>query len=90
MLKKRIIPGLSIFFFLGLFPLLPALAWGSGDLVKFPENYAEGVLYTTVYRGNIREDIYAGDEMHRLGIGVAGIDKISEMSGHAKVDKHEN
>jgi hypothetical protein len=28
------------------------------ELVKFPENYAEGVLYATVNRGNIREEIF--------------------------------
>jgi len=36
-----------------LFLLLPLFAWGSGDLVKFPKNYAEDVLYTTVYRGRV-------------------------------------
>lgn len=33
--------------------------WAGGDLVKFPENYDKDLLYTTVYRGNIKEDIYA-------------------------------
>jgi Cytochrome P460 len=28
------------------------------DLVKFPENFAEGVHYTTVNRGNIREEFF--------------------------------
>lgn len=28
------------------------------DLVKFPENYASGVRYATVTRGNIREEIF--------------------------------
>jgi hypothetical protein len=37
---------------------------GSGrDLVKFPENYAEGVLYTTANRGNIREEMYTSREV---------------------------
>jgi len=29
-----------------------------GELVKFPEDYAEGVRYATVHRGNIREEIF--------------------------------
>jgi hypothetical protein len=29
-----------------------------GELVKFPENFADGVLYATVERGNIREEIF--------------------------------
>jgi len=28
-----------------------------GELVRFPENFAEGVHYTTVHRGNIKEEI---------------------------------
>ena len=35
-------------------------AWAGGEKVKFPESYAEGVLYTTVHRGKIKEDIYTG------------------------------
>ena len=37
-------------------------AWqvrASGDLVAFPETYAQGVRYATVHRGDIREDLYA-------------------------------
>jgi hypothetical protein len=30
----------------------------AGELVKFPVNYAEGVLYATVHRGNMREEIF--------------------------------
>jgi len=33
------------------------------------------------------QDFYAGDEMHRLGIGVAGIDQIADMSGRARIEK---
>lgn len=62
MLNKTVILGLAPLLFLGLLPLVPSPVWGSGDLVKFPENYEEGVLYTTIYRGNIREDIYASRE----------------------------
>jgi len=29
-----------------------------GELVKFPENYAEGVLYAAVKRGNIKEEVF--------------------------------
>jgi hypothetical protein len=32
------------------------------ELVKFPENYKEGVLYTTVSRGNMRGEIYTSRE----------------------------
>jgi Cytochrome P460 len=37
------------------------LAWhvrAGGDLVKFPENFAEGVQYAVVERGNIKEEIF--------------------------------
>ncbi len=34
------------------------------------------------------KDFYAGDEMHRLGVGITGIDKIAEMSGRAIIEKH--
>ena len=33
-------------------------SWAGGELVKFPENFSEGVHYATVNRGNIREDIF--------------------------------
>jgi len=33
-----------------------------GELVNFPENYAEGVLYAVVPRGNIRQEIYTSRE----------------------------
>src|SRR5687767_7216990 len=38
-----------------------SFAWtasAGGDLVKFPENFAEGVLYATVERGNLKEEIF--------------------------------
>jgi len=35
------------------------------------------------------KDFYAGDEMHRLGIGVSGIDEIGSMSGTAIIEKDE-
>jgi hypothetical protein len=37
------------------------LAWqakAGRDLVKFPENYAEGVLYAAVERNNLKEEIF--------------------------------
>jgi hypothetical protein len=34
------------------------------------------------------KDFYAGDEMHRLGINVAGIDEIAGMSGSAMIEKN--
>jgi hypothetical protein len=35
--------------------LLAAHAWAGGDLVVFPENYASGVLYTTVDRADNKQ-----------------------------------
>ena len=38
-----------------------AVAWraeAGRDLVRFPDAYAEGVRYTTVERGNIKEEIF--------------------------------
>lgn len=32
------------------------------NLVKFPENYDKGVLYTTVTRGNTYEELYTSRE----------------------------
>ena len=37
---------------------LPWQARAGGELVSFPEHYAEGVLYAIVERGNLREEIY--------------------------------
>ncbi|MED3911567.1 cytochrome P460 family protein [Peribacillus simplex] len=34
----------------------------SRELVKFPENYDKGVNYTTVNRGNVREELYTSQE----------------------------
>jgi hypothetical protein len=33
-------------------------SWAGGELVKFPEQFTDGAHYTTVNRGNIREDIF--------------------------------
>ncbi len=35
----------------------------------------------------IYKDFHAGDEMHRLGIGISGINEIAGMSGHAVIEK---
>jgi hypothetical protein len=35
------------------------------------------------------EDFYAGDEMHRLGVNVTGVDEIAGMSGSARIEKDE-
>jgi hypothetical protein len=35
------------------------------------------------------KDFYAGDEMHRLGINVTGIEEIVKMSGNALIEKKE-
>lgn len=34
------------------------------------------------------EDFYAGDEMHRLGICISGIDEIANMSGSVQIEKN--
>jgi Cytochrome P460 len=42
------------------FIVITTLAWqagAGGELVKFPENYAEGVRYTTVERFDIKEEL---------------------------------
>ncbi|CCH07579.1 cytochrome P460 family protein [Achromobacter xylosoxidans] len=40
------------------------VAWAQGnDRVAFPANYKDGLHYTTVERGNIREEIYANREV---------------------------
>jgi len=35
------------------------------------------------------KDFYAGDEMHRLGINIAGIEEIAGMSARAQIEKNE-
>ncbi len=35
------------------------------------------------------EDFYAGDEMHRLGVGISGVEEIAGMSGVVRIDKME-
>ena len=35
------------------------LACAGGELVTFPEAFAEGVRYATVERGNLKEEIFA-------------------------------
>lgn len=35
------------------------------------------------------KDFYAGDEMHRLGIGLSGIEEIAEMSDRATIEKNQ-
>ncbi|AKB49489.1 Conserved domain protein precursor [Methanosarcina barkeri str. Wiesmoor] len=35
------------------------------------------------------EDFYAGDEMHRLGICITGINEIANMSGSMQIEKNE-
>lgn len=35
------------------------------------------------------KDFYAGDEMHRLGVGLSGVDDIASMSGSAVIRKVE-
>ena len=37
-------------------------ARAGGELVKFPDNFADGVLYATVERGNLKEEIFTSRE----------------------------
>ena len=62
LINKVVLTHLVALFFLGQLPLVSAPVWAGGELVKFPEGYEEGILYTTVYRGNIKEDIYTSQE----------------------------
>ena|SRR3974390_2178684 len=53
--KARVSAGLLAFSVAG------GIAWKADagrELVKFPESYTDGVHYTTVKRGNIREEIF--------------------------------
>jgi len=36
--------------------------YAAGDKVTFPENFADGVHYTTVHRGGIREELFVNPE----------------------------
>lgn len=36
------------------------------------------------------KDFYAGDEMHRLGVNLTGIEEIAKMSSNAKIEKNES
>ncbi len=47
---------------LALAATLARQARAGGELVKFPEDYAEGVLYATMKRGNTYEEIFARRE----------------------------
>jgi hypothetical protein len=35
------------------------------------------------------KDFYAGDEMHRIGVHVSGIDNIEKMTGSVRIEKEE-
>jgi hypothetical protein len=36
------------------------------------------------------KDFYAGDEMHRLGINLTGIEEVAKMSANARVEKNKS
>ncbi len=38
-------------------------AWAANDRVQFPESYKDGVHYTTVNRGGIREELFTSPEV---------------------------
>lgn len=55
MILRKIIP-----IFLAATTVVGSSVWANdSDRVAFPQNYKSGVHYTTVERGNIREEIYA-------------------------------
>jgi hypothetical protein len=56
--KTILIHGLAITLALVVTVSLVERVRAGAELVKFPENYADGVLYTTVERGNIHEEIF--------------------------------
>ncbi len=51
----------NFFLCFGLLVFVTSVRAG-GELVHFPHDYADGVLYTTEHRGNIKEDIYVNRE----------------------------
>jgi hypothetical protein len=45
------------------FMSVAAVTWqaeAAGELVRFPDGFADGVLYATVTRGNLKEEIFIG------------------------------
>ncbi len=52
------IPAVATVLALGVAAPLAGPARAGGDLVAFPETYAEGVRYAVVSRGSIREEIF--------------------------------
>jgi hypothetical protein len=58
-MKTILVHRLAIVLALAVTAAIPWEARAGGELVKFPENYAAGVLYATVERGNIHEEIFA-------------------------------
>jgi len=47
--------------FIALTLSLATPSWAERGLVKFPENYAAGIRYAVVNRGDIREEIYTSE-----------------------------
>jgi hypothetical protein len=58
-METILIHRLAIALALAVTAAVPWQARAGSELVKFPENYAAGVLYATVERGNIHEEIFA-------------------------------
>lgn len=62
--------------------------------VKSGEAYHDGVKGELSYYAPwgdvfmLYKDFYAGDEMHRLGIILDGIDNIASMAGKVLIEKH--
>jgi hypothetical protein len=52
------IPALATTLAVALTATFPWQANAGRELVKFPENFADGVHYATVPRGNIRQELY--------------------------------
>ena len=52
------VPAIAAGLILAILPSTPDWAIAGGDLVKFPESYAQGVHYATVERGNITAELF--------------------------------
>ena len=63
--------------------------------VTAQEAYHDGIRGELSYYqpwGNaftLYKDFYAGDQMHRLGINLTGIDELERMSGTTRIEKQE-
>nr|WP_319493016.1 cyclophilin-like fold protein [uncultured Desulfobacter sp.] len=57
---------------------------GEPEDLNHPQKFSGG------WTENQDKNFYAGDEMHRLGVNLTGIEEITKMSGKAKIEKQES